>query len=647
MGVLAPNVRGSTGYGTDFTHLDDRERRLDSVRDLVEGRNWLISSGIAEDGKVAVLGGSYGGYMTLAALAFHPGLWACGVDIVGISNFRSFIATTGAWRRNMRAAEYGDPDRIGEFLDRVSPLNSAERIVAPLMVIQGKNDPRVPQSEAEQIVAAIRKRGGTVDYLLFPDEGHGLRKLPNRIKGYKAMADFLERFLLGGAVGTAPAASSTGAPAAPPAVQPAPPDVPRAPAMPASGKATRKPEPVAVIHTAHGEIVFRFFDRDAPGHAAFVRDLIGRGFYDGTTFHRVIPGFVIQGGDPNSKDADRSNDGDGEADRTLKAEFSSALHYRPGTVGMARGEDPDSGSCQFFIALTDLPRLDGRYTIFGEVVVGLDVARRIASLPRDLNDNPLQGVPMTVRIETRRLPEAIVSLDPAAGGSGEILTGPGKPKPFDPGNVLWTPPRLREGAKEGEPPRIDGIHGVPPIGGGSTGATPDSATSPAVRLELSVDENGKVLDVRFPRFDTPGAAALREAALARSFEPARLSGKPQKVRFEMDSDGARPGPPTGGGAPAEVTGDVIPPRPVLRVPVPAGASLPKDPLRFRLTVDATGKVTEAAPQGTTGEAALDERAREAALALALAPAMKSPAPGRPPEPVAVYLDIEAVFVAAP
>jgi len=117
-------------------------------------------------------------------------------------------------------------------------------------------------------------------------------------------------------------------------------------------------EEVAVLTTPHGEIVWRFLDGDAPGHAAYVRDLIRRGFYDGTTFHRVIPHFVVQGGDPNSKNADRSDDGDGEADRRLKAEFSTTLHYRPGSVGMARDADPDSGSCQFFIALEDLPRLD-------------------------------------------------------------------------------------------------------------------------------------------------------------------------------------------------------------------------------------------------------------------------------------------------
>src|SRR5712671_4872485 len=160
-------------------------------------------------------------------------------------------------------------------------------------------------------------------------------------------------------------------------------------------------EEVAVVTTPQGEFVWRFLSQDAPEHVAYVKHLIASGFYDGTTLHRVIPYFVAQGGDPNTKNDDRSDDGEGEADRRLKAEFSRRLHYRPGTVGMARDTDPDSGSCQFFVALEDLPRLDGRYTIFAEVIDGLEVVRRIASLPRDLNDNPLSRVAIRVRLEKR------------------------------------------------------------------------------------------------------------------------------------------------------------------------------------------------------------------------------------------------------
>src|SRR5262249_38819919 len=158
---------------------------------------------------------------------------------------------------------------------------------------------------------------------------------------------------------------------------------------------------------------------DAPGHVAYVKELIGRGFYDGTTLHRVIPHFVVQGGDPNTKNDDRLDDGEGEADRRLKAEFSTTLHYRPGTVGMARDADPDSGLCQFFIALDNIPRLDGRYTIFGEVISGLDVARKIADLPRDLRDNPIERVAVKIRLEDREAPAKILSLE--AGESGEVV----------------------------------------------------------------------------------------------------------------------------------------------------------------------------------------------------------------------------------
>src|SRR5262245_61827642 len=211
----------------------------------------------------------------------------------------------------------------------------------------------------------------------------------------------------------------------------------------APGVARAGNEEVAVLRLPQGEVVWRFLPHDAPEHVAYVKSLIARGFYDGTTLHRVIPHFVVQGGDPNSKNADRSDDGDGEADRRLKAEFSPRMHYRPGTIGMARDADPDSGSCQFFIALENLPRLDGRYTIFAEVVEGMEVARRIAAVPRDTNDNPIDRVPITVRLEKRPVREAIVSLEQGSFPSGEVLTGPDKPRPWDPKNRLFPAPSLK------------------------------------------------------------------------------------------------------------------------------------------------------------------------------------------------------------
>ena len=138
------------------------------------------------------MGGSYGGYMTLAALTTYPEMWAAGVDIVGIANFVSFLENTGAYRRHLRTAEYGDPEKDLDFLKEVSPLTHVDRITAQLFVIQGANDPRVPQSEAEQIVAAVKARNGVVEYILFPDEGHGVAKIPNQIKAYTRVGDFLD-----------------------------------------------------------------------------------------------------------------------------------------------------------------------------------------------------------------------------------------------------------------------------------------------------------------------------------------------------------------------------------------------------------------------------------------------------------------------
>lgn len=162
-------------------------------------------------------------------------------------------------------------------------------------------------------------------------------------------------------------------------------------------------EDVAVLKTSLGTIVFRFYEKDAPKHVANFRKLAGSGFYDGTTFHRVIPGFMIQGGDPNSKDADRTNDGTGSAGYTIPAEFNQNKHLR-GTVSMARAQDPNSASCQFFICVKPTPFLDGQYSVFGQVVEGMDVVDKIVSVPRDARDNPIDKVVMEkVTIEKRKL----------------------------------------------------------------------------------------------------------------------------------------------------------------------------------------------------------------------------------------------------
>ena len=190
--VFMPNVRGSTGYGKAYTHLDDVYLRMDSVKDLAHAAGWLKDRGHR---RVAVMGGSYGGFMVLAALTEYPELWAAGVDIVGIANMVTFLENTGSYRRALREPEYGSLERDREFLESISPIYKAQEIKAPLMVIHGKNDPRVPVGEAEQIVENVRNNGGVVEYLLYEDEGHGLAKLKNRLDAYPKIAAFLDLHL--------------------------------------------------------------------------------------------------------------------------------------------------------------------------------------------------------------------------------------------------------------------------------------------------------------------------------------------------------------------------------------------------------------------------------------------------------------------
>jgi dipeptidyl aminopeptidase/acylaminoacyl peptidase len=191
--VLATNVRGSTGYGKTFTHLDDVKLREDSVKDLAYSVLWLRSEGGADAKRIAVMGGSYGGYMTMAAVTLYPDFWAAAVNTVGIVNWETFLQNTSGYRRRQREVEYGFLDRDIEFLREISPIRKIDRIKAPLFVIHGKNDPRVPYTEAEQVVKALRDRGATVEYKLFDDEGHGVSKLKNRLELFPLVADFLDR----------------------------------------------------------------------------------------------------------------------------------------------------------------------------------------------------------------------------------------------------------------------------------------------------------------------------------------------------------------------------------------------------------------------------------------------------------------------
>ncbi|MEO7014227.1 MAG: S9 family peptidase [Dokdonella sp.] len=197
--VIFPNVRGSSGYGKSWLRLDNAEKREDSVRDIGALLDWIGKQPGLDPDRVAVMGGSYGGYMVLATMTNYPQRIRAGIDIVGISHFGTFLKNTEDYRRDLRRAEYGDEReaKMQAVFERISPLNNAKRISAPLLVAQGKNDPRVPWTEAEQIVKAVRSNGQPVWYLLYTDEGHGFRKKSNSDYFNAASMLFLDEYLLG------------------------------------------------------------------------------------------------------------------------------------------------------------------------------------------------------------------------------------------------------------------------------------------------------------------------------------------------------------------------------------------------------------------------------------------------------------------
>lgn len=193
--VLAPNVRGSTGYGNVYRGLDDVRLRMDSVEDLMHARLWLGDRPDVNGDRIVVSGRSYGGFMVLAAVTAYPDLWAAGVEFFGIANWITFFERTGPWRRKLRAVEYGDPDTDADFLREISPINQVDRIAVPMFVAHGLNDPRVPPYESELIVDSLRRREVPVEFLTFPNEGHGFHKLENRIRVFGAVAAFLDRYV--------------------------------------------------------------------------------------------------------------------------------------------------------------------------------------------------------------------------------------------------------------------------------------------------------------------------------------------------------------------------------------------------------------------------------------------------------------------
>lgn len=194
--IVTPNIRGSTGYGRKYLDLDNVEKRLDSIMDIRHLALHLKENDNEIDGdRLVVYGGSYGGFAVLSAMTEHPDLWKAGVDLVGISNFVTFLQNTAAWRRPLREAEYGSLEYDMKTLVRVSPIHKIENIQAPLMIIQGDNDERVPLSESIQMYEKLKEKGLQVELMRFADEGHGIAKLNNKIKAYSRVMQWLQEIV--------------------------------------------------------------------------------------------------------------------------------------------------------------------------------------------------------------------------------------------------------------------------------------------------------------------------------------------------------------------------------------------------------------------------------------------------------------------
>ncbi|HEX4544814.1 MAG TPA: prolyl oligopeptidase family serine peptidase [Candidatus Acidoferrum sp.] len=196
--LIYPNVRGSTGYGKTFSLMDNGLKRDDTYKDINALFDWITTQPGLDADRIAVTGGSYGGHMTLAVSTFYSDRIRCSVDIVGMSNLVTFLEHTEAYRRDLRRVEYGDErdPQMREYLEKIAPMNNIEKIKKPMFVIAGKNDPRVPVSESQQIADALKKQGTPVWLLIAKDEGHGYRKKPNQDFQFYATVEFLEEYLL-------------------------------------------------------------------------------------------------------------------------------------------------------------------------------------------------------------------------------------------------------------------------------------------------------------------------------------------------------------------------------------------------------------------------------------------------------------------
>ncbi|PZN96991.1 MAG: hypothetical protein DCF31_02300 [Alphaproteobacteria bacterium] len=188
--VLLPNVRGSSGAGRAFMELDNGPLRVNGVTDIADTSEYAVKAGLADRKRLGIMGGSYGGYMVMAGVTEFPTMFAAGVNLFGVVNFDTFFKNTQPWMAAISTVEYGDPVKDKAMLARLSPLNKIGVVTTPLLVLHGANDTNVPVIEAEQIVASLKGRGVPVEYILFPDEGHGWRKMPNRVRSTTAIVGF-------------------------------------------------------------------------------------------------------------------------------------------------------------------------------------------------------------------------------------------------------------------------------------------------------------------------------------------------------------------------------------------------------------------------------------------------------------------------
>jgi dipeptidyl aminopeptidase/acylaminoacyl peptidase len=198
IGVFAPNVRGSSGFGKRFVNLDNGPLRVEGIKDLKDCVEYLVSNRIADPKRVGITGGSYGGYMTMVGVTFYPDLFAAGVDLFGMVSFFTFFEHTEPWMAAISTTEYGDPRTQADLLESLSPIGKLDRVKTPLMVQHGANDTNVPVVEAQQIVETLKRRNVPVEYVLFPDEGHGFRKEKNRITSTVKMVEFFVNHLVDG-----------------------------------------------------------------------------------------------------------------------------------------------------------------------------------------------------------------------------------------------------------------------------------------------------------------------------------------------------------------------------------------------------------------------------------------------------------------